>query len=581
MRILLAVKLKNVEEVNFLSNNIIYRPDLAQKNYRHLIPAIIDTASEIVVTNTILNRDMFKNDLSSLVNLKKVIILSNNFDGFRMEGIDVVGFCMNEKGLNDLFAYIERKECIGKLNFNVEKGQKRISLVGSGIINLFIGFELAKEGHQVEFYDSRPNPKQLNDDRHKLLGSTFGGEDARIFSFTECRHHFAFKENINSDYFRKSILNDGRICLNEKFLHPSDEQWIRNFEKIPKWITGHYHQDMVVYNKLSYDLWLSFFEENNKKNHGLGFVDRLFRIYSTQGKYESAIKKLADNGSFLSNCTKKDFLRINPCFEDAWQNGHIYKALSVKGFSVNVHRLGEFLITQIQKLGGSFNWNSNVTRINRNKKSVIVNLELENGGIIDSEFIIFCPGAYGEKILQNTQAKGLVSSVVGMWLKIPNKNLPMNYPVKIARSGVGVPGPCESANIITGNDSNGDKCIYISSGHGYIGFNQNINEDYINELGKGVIDVALKYFPDKIDKSPSQLKEELTYCIRGWTPSCLGVFDIEEKENGAMLLVTGHNTGGFAQAPIISDNVKKIIKQEKSDMLVKYNSQRVKNYLKF
>lgn len=587
MRILLAVKLKDEEELNFLSNNIIYRPDLVEKSEKHLISTIIDTASEIVVTTNICNEKTFKDKYNDFSKLRKVIVISKSFTGFRVKEIEVIKFSGKDNDLlSELFGFIESIFLDNeRVNFNMprlrDKYDKKISLIGSGIVNLFIGFELAKEGFEVTFFDSRQDPRQISSDRHNQLGSTFGGEDARVFSFTECRHHFTSKKNVDLDYFRKSILEEGRICADANSFNKTDEEWIENFEKIPLWISSLYHEDMVNYNKLSYELWLKFFEERRDVAKDVGFADKLFRVYSSKEKYNAAFNKLNANKSFLNECSRHKFLEINPCFQDAWDNGHIYKALAVKGFSVNVHRLGKFFISQIEKLGGKFNWNSEVFRLNRNSKGKIINLELKNGKVIDSEIVIFCPGAYGENILQETKAKGVVSSMIGMWLKIPNASPSMNYPIKISRSGVGVPGPCESANIITGKDNNGENCIFISSGHGYVGFNQKIDKSYINQLGKGVIDVALKYFPNKIKESQSQLEERLTYCIRGWTPSCLGVFDIEEKEKGFMLLIAGHNTGGFAQAPIISENVKKVIMNENSDMVFKYNSQRAKRFLKF
>lgn len=587
MRLLIAIRLSHTEEMQYLSNNVIYRPDLCKKNEYHLWRSIIDTNAEFVITKKLNNLSLLENNSDKCSNLREVIQFDNKGETGYIKNIGLKFFNNSEENsLDNLFRYLERQSSnYNKTSilttFPLNTPTRKVALIGSGITNLYTAYQLVLNGFEVSLFDARPDPTIVNKDRHLLLASSFGGEDARLFSFDECRHHFESKVSINQDYFRTAITEGGRLCFNPNLISFDDIEWINSFEKIPTWLAKVFNDDIIAYNKESYDLWLNFIDRNNDIVNASGYKDCLYRVYSSEERFQKSIVQLRKRGEYISELSKEEFININPCFENAWNNGHINNVVRVKGFSFNIHKLGIALIEKIKKYGGTFFWNSEVSEIIRNNNAVIDKILLNNKEEIRAEIFILSPGAYGTNVLMQTSSKNLVSSVIGMWLKLPNTDPKLNFPIKLARTGIGSPGACESANIIPGIDRSGANVIYVSSGHGFIGANQTIDNNYLLNLGVGVIDVVRKYFPN----SPllqENIEENLTYCIRPWTASCLGLFSIEKIENGGMIIIsTGHNTGGFAQAAVLSNEILRVISGSESDMLLKYNPKRAFNYLNF
>jgi glycine/D-amino acid oxidase-like deaminating enzyme len=196
---------------------------------------------------------------------------------------------------------------------------------------------------------------------------------------------------------------------------------------------------------------------------------------------------------------------------------------------------------------------------------------------VDVSNIILSPGAYGNEIMSKAGYHNKISSMIGLWLELPVDKLELNAPIKLARSGIGSSGPCKSANIIPGN-LGVNKSIYVSSGHGFTGFKNHIEDDYLLELSKGVVDVSKKFFPENFNMIGDDIEKHLSYCLRPWTASCLPIFDAKPIANGIMITTTGQNTGGFAQAPMIAMEIINVLSGNKSKMLELFHHKRATNY---
>jgi D-amino-acid dehydrogenase len=72
--------------------------------------------------------------------------------------------------------------------------------------------------------------------------------------------------------------------------------------------------------------------------------------------------------------------------------------------------------------------------------------------------------------------------------------------------------------------------------------------------------------------------EPARFCVRPWTASSLGVFEVIPTVEGGRLVITGgHNTGGFAQAPAIAAAVLAELTGRRHTMDVLYHPLRMRH----
>ena len=296
--------------------------------------------------------------------------------------------------------------------------------------------------------------------------------------------------------------------------------------------------------------------------------ETLLRLFSTKETYNKSIEQLANTNEVIKELSSDEVLYNNPILENPYENGLIYKALHVKGFSIAIHKLGYFLINEIEKKGGHFSWGIGVNKVLKSKGSKIVGFRMTDGEELTKGTIIFSPGAYAHDLLNDLGIKHYCNSVLGMWLKIPDEDNGLKSPLKLARNGIYSNGACSSSNIIPVEDEGGNH-ILISSGHGFIGKNHNYCNDQILHLSKGVIDVARKFFSN----NKVSIKN-ISYCIRPWTYTCLGFFKNIPTDNGNIIVTGGHNTGGFAQAPVVANAILNEIDNKVNELAYIHNPER-------
>jgi D-amino-acid dehydrogenase len=71
------------------------------------------------------------------------------------------------------------------------------------------------------------------------------------------------------------------------------------------------------------------------------------------------------------------------------------------------------------------------------------------------------------------------------------------------------------------------------------------------------------------------------FCVRAWTASSLGILEIVKKADGGILVVAGgHNTGGFAQAPVVAEAVLAALQGKHHLMHTLYQPNRLRVFLR-
>lgn len=463
----------------------------------------------------------------------------------------------------------------------IEQGRRASTiLVGAGIVNLVTALALHRKGFNVRVFEARPDPRRNLP--WPSFGCTFSGHDARIFSLTEARqHHSREGAAPGTSSYSRSIADEGWLCRVPEDLEPSDRAWILEHERIPGWLLKQYEDDILRFNVESARLWRDIQKKHPNVLSDTVIRNGLIRTYPTEEKLIGARARELSLDGAARVLTGEQLLLEIPSLAEPVRSGEIFGAMSVDGFSVNVHEFGCSLIEMLEENGVVFNFDQAITCIARNADGGVRGLECGKDIHVAGNYVI-SPGAYGYDLLSGLHSEGCVAGVVGPWVVIPNTPPQLQIPLKISRSGFGAPGPSEGANVIPATDKDGNEVLYISCGHGFVGSRPaDVSLPLLDRLKEIARDTARRYFPDKYATAINEgldLNERI--CVRPWTPSGLGLFEtVPTDQGGALILATGHNTGGFAQAPAVAKAVLSTLSGELHPMQKLYHPLRTRHFL--
>ncbi len=453
-------------------------------------------------------------------------------------------------------------------------------LVGAGVVNLVTALALLDRGWSVEVFDRHADPTVHCDQPSARRGATFGGKDARIFSFNESRHHLAKSPAIAPNgvaQFRRSIGSDGWLSVAAERMGEADRAWIRQFESVPPWAAMAYGNDIIRFNIESHNAWRKMFGLHPELLQGTGYVGRLLRIYQTDESFRAAIRSEAELGALIEVLELERLAADEPALAGAIRDGAIAGALKVQGFSLGIQSFARNLVRLLASTGVTFHWNHELEAISRGGNGSVTGVTI-NGTFRTASSYVVSPGAYGTEIRGADRALGQIGAMVGMWITIPNDIDPLSSPLKVRRRGFGSTEAAEGANIIPGVDDAGCPVLHCSSGHGFLGVHpRNIDLANLPELARCVRETVRDLFGDKLAKAKQSdvSGEAPEFCIRPWTPSGLGIFDFHPTRDGGALVVSGgHNTGGFAQSPAVADAVVSTLEGRSHPMQTLYHPER-------
>jgi glycine/D-amino acid oxidase-like deaminating enzyme len=455
-----------------------------------------------------------------------------------------------------------------------------VVLVGAGIVNLVTALALADRGWTIAVHDQMTDPLAERDPDalgpRGELGATFAGEDARIFSFNEARHHLARSPDHVATArlpFRHAIGEDGWLSRPLAGLDGDDRAWIDAQEALPPWLAREYNADIIGFNVRSFAGWHRLFAEHPRVLRGTGFVSRLVRVYQTPAGFARARAAEAEIGALQAEVPLDELAAAEPALAQAIQAGAIAGALRVHGFSLQVKTLARNLVRDLAERGVAFHWSSALEDIERDGAGRIARLTL-GGRAVDAHSFVLSPGALGAALRTRVDALRPIGAMAGMWLVLPNCEPRLTTPLKVGRRAFASAAAAEGANVIPGRDELGRPVLFCSSGHGFVGLHPGgVERADLVELARCIEDTARELFPDKLAALAGPRPPSC--CVRPWTPSGLGVFSASETARGGRFVVTnGHNTGGFSQAPEIADAVARALDGEEHDMHVLYGAER-------
>ncbi|WP_432726893.1 NAD(P)/FAD-dependent oxidoreductase [Variovorax sp. W6] len=436
-----------------------------------------------------------------------------------------------------------------------------VMLVGAGVVNLVTALALCRRGHRVSVFDRMADPRAHGTPRPEHTGATFGGRDARIFSYNESRHHLAcspLHAPHDTPRFRLGIAQDGWLSRRYETLSDTDRRWIAQLEQVPPWAALQYGNDIVGFNRQSHRLWLDLFSlypELLRETHHVG---RLLRIYPSDASLRAAQTAEAEIGALLDTLALPQLREREPALSGAIDSSAIAGALEVHGFSLNIVSFCRNLITLLERLGARFHWQQEAGEVRHADSGAVTGIVV-NGALRRADHYVLSPGAQARGLAPGTTGLAAIGAMVGMWVTLPNDGAPLHAPLKVRRRSFGSAEAAQGANIVPGRDPTGRPVLHCSSGHGFVGACAgDVRLADLPELARCVMETAEELFGDKFlrARQSGMLGERPGFCVRPWTPSGLGVLEVQETDSGGKLVLSGgHNTGGFAQSPAVAEAV--------------------------
>ncbi len=603
MQILIDFKLEQHLEDLLISDNIIYRPDLQTKGRRFLRKALSLAQPHVLMTRQLPEEDTISDWKIKDSHQSNFIILITSSEKLLSKTIEKIAdipiYYVSEEIENypeiqalSLAEEINRKNLADSIYKSLlshlpknSENQQKIAIVGAGIVNLVTAYYFLQEGYKISLFDASSDPR-LPTENWRKFGCTYGGNDARMFTLSEAYHHlnlgYIVNQNMNRQ-FHLGINKGGWLCCYPKKLTEIDQAWISNYETIPAWLPSIFNDEIISFNQESLPLWDTLKQNEPELFVNTGYIPKVLRLYSTPQQFYQAIQTEEKIGSKIREIDLNVLQEKYPALKEAILSGEIVGALEVVGFTVNIHKFSHKLLNRLQELGAEINWNYKIDRIERNSENIVTGLKSQNRSIKADHYLI-SPGAYGNILLTGTDSENMIASVLGMWLQLPNIEPKLDVSLKISRRGYASDSAAQGANIIVGTDSEGKPIINVSSGHGYLGENpHNISTEHLNNLFRVVEETAQYYFPKsyQVAKEKGIIESSLRYCVRPWTASGLGLFEVIQAENNGILMITGgHNTGGFAQSPSIAKAVCSALRGQEHPMHQVYHPRRLSSFLR-
>ena len=594
-RILVTFRLTAQNECDLLEDNVIYRPDLPHKNDGCWKRAISASKAKILIVR---REDVHR--LRWPVSKRDgciVVVLDQPGEEFlRHATARVLPDAVYASGASQVdaernaFMLAERQHARTLTSDTAPPApavlprRRNVVMIGSGVVNLVTALELVERDYGVTVYDKCPPPHQAGSDWREF-GATFGGRDGRIFSLNESRHHnargFSYQEAGNTQ-FQRSIADGGWLARSASTLTTRETAWIEMFERVPPWLATHYDADIIGFNKDSHQWWLKMQDDHSQLFESSGFREPLYRVYQTGEKLRKAREKERDLGAVLADLGVDGILDELPALSDSVRSNRISGGLKVVGFSVNVHLFANALIRLLEARGATFHWRRRLESVLHGTDGRVLGVELDGERMEASDYVV-SPGAYGDRINGIKDLQRQVGTVMGMWITLPNCPPRLEVPLKVTRSGFGSDSVAEGANVIPGIGRDGRHVIHCSSGHGFLGLDPSRAESAATrDLVRCVGETAASLFPAKYKQAKTEgvLDERPQYCVRPWTASGLGLFDVRPTGQGGCFIYTGgHNTGGFAQSPSVARAVAAALAGKSHPMHEHYHPERCSTFL--
>ena len=429
-------------------------------------------------------------------------------------------------------------------------GRTSVLMIGGGVVNLVTARLLQAEGYEVAMVDAAPDPRAGRP--WAAYGASRGGGNARMFTYTEM-----------DDYHAKSA--DESACMTVFDRPPSesgwdvrghegeeDQQWVQDFRSVPPWLARAYNGDILGLNRRGGELWQTWMHTRPHLFDDVELRHDILRLYQDGPHLEAARHRQNAVGATVASYGAAEVRERFPALAHAAPQAFA-GGIVVEGFTVNVHDFMGRLLDDLEADGARMRFDLRVEEIMRDGTSAVTGVLTADGPLVYDHYVV-SPGAGNEALRRQIPSLRQVHGVLGCWATVPNVTPALGHSLKVARRG----HVAEDANITVGRDDSGESVLMIGSGYGWTGGDpRNVDERKIEDIHAAVADTVETLFPDAYEKIGGRdgLRRTQRHCVRPWTASNLGIFEASAAAGGAFVVTAGHNTGGFAQAPVIAEAV--------------------------
>ena len=602
MHLLCCVRLPDSTERRCLDDNIVYRPDLETKPNNALAKTLTQWSPDVVLCRRPPETEVLRQWAEVAEGAPRCLIAFGGERGdearlarlgislhFVAEETDDISdrdepemraIMLAERLITRHFTAADNRDILRAVRSRNTARAPSVTVVGAGVVNVLTAHYLQREGYVVTLVDAGPDPRSRPSWRK--LGCTSGGDDARMFTLSEADdYHFqgdAVSEGMN-DLFRRDVVARGWLTTSAECLGRDEERWVGDFENVPPWLARRYNRDIFAFNRESRSLWDRLIEMDPALFEHIEYRPDILRIYSNLDHYRSAVERQRRIGALRRVLSPSQVAAHHPGLAEAVAHGEIAGGIEVVGFTVNVHKMMARLLDGLEANGAHIHWNTRASRVLRNRAGHVRGIAATDH-VITSDHYVLSPGVYGGELLQGLRSHGHIHGVLGLWLRIPNREPKIEHSLKVGRKG----HMAEDSNITVATDEHGNEILIIGSGYGYTGIDpKNIDSALLDRLFEAVENTAARLFPRAHAEAVAtgMLRNSRKFCVRPWTASCLGVFEMVQTERDGVLVVTGgHNTGGFAQAPAVANAVLCALRGRHHDMHEHYHPDRLAGFLR-
>jgi glycine/D-amino acid oxidase-like deaminating enzyme len=571
MLVLLAYRVPVSVETAVLADNVVYRPDLERKPPDDLRHALVTLKPEALLARTLPDQGLLDDWRAALQGGSPLVVTFGSVwrvvDGHAepLDGCDadpaalvhrvvppedepaLAGFLALERAYRrEAAARAAPRRALGRET----RRSKTVVLVGAGVVNLVTALELVEHGYEPLVLERCPDPRSKA--HWTQFGCTRGGGNARMFTLTECdNYHPKTTEAGPSTIFRLPVSRTGWSVCDGAALTADEERWIEEHEAIPPWLASVCNDDIFAFNRESGALWDRLMRKHPELFDDVELRDGILRLYTDPEHLEWSVTRQRRVGAFVGRLKPEEVAEKYPALADPCEAGVFAGGVEVVGFTVNVHDFLARLLDALERRNITFRWATEVESIVRDRAGRVAGLRCRDD-VVSAHHYVVSPGAYGNGMLRGLRCENRIHGVLGVWLTLPNVEPELTHSLKIARRG----HKAEDANVTVAKTCDGEGVLMYGSGYGHTGLNpRNIVAAELDETFAAVEENARTFFPRAYEaaRESGLLAASQRYCVRPWTASALGVFELAPaKQSGVLAVTGGHNTGGFSQAPAVA-----------------------------
>lgn len=452
---------------------------------------------------------------------------------------------------------------------------RSVAMVGAGVVNLVTAVRLAREGHVVTIYEQAPDPRV--DAHWRDYGCSRGGGDARMFSLTEADGYYFDASTGSPDPLRTPLCDGGWRIARPASLADCDLEWASANAAVPRWLARAYTSDILSFNRAAGALWDELIRAEPSAFEGVGLRSGILRLYTDGPHLRRQIARQEKVGANPVVLTPDEIATRHPALGEAVHEHVIAGGIQVPGFTVQAHAFLSRLVDLLVRSGVRFVWGQQVSQVQRDAGGAPCGLWVGDEVVV-ADHLILSTGVYGGELLVGTASEGLIHGVLGVWLTVPGDDPTLENSLKICWRG----HLAEDTNVTVANGPDGEPQLIIGSGYGWTGHDpSNIDGGELDRLYDAVEDTARTFFPRAFAQAQRSglLRRSRRFCVRPWTASSLGVLEMAGMSDGGVMVVTGgHNTGGFAQAPVVAEAVSAALQGRDHPMRSRYHPDRLRAF---